>query len=340
MEKLTRKPNCMQHHSTYTFEYPEMLKYEQMQMENFWLPSEPRPENDTHELRTGLTDTEYHGVITTLKLFTLYEIHVGVEYWLGRYMRMFPRPEFNRVASVNGMVELNIHAPFYNEVNVILRLNTDEFYESYTQDPVLNERMEYIKKLISGKNDLLSLACFSLIEGAVLYSNFAFLKHFQVNGKNKLSSIVSGINFSLRDENIHSLAGATSFRIAVGECIDEGILTEEEVLELRQSIVQAAKDLKAHEFRIVEMIFAKGTIEGIKEKDMKTFIKSRLNLCLNNLGIDSIYEINENPIAKWFYDNISMPTIHDFFNALGSQYHRNWAETDFKVKCETYNFVG
>lgn len=340
MEKLSRKPKCMQRKTTYTFDYPEILEYEKLQMDNFWLPGEPRAENDTHELRTGLTETEYHGVITTLKLFTLYEVQVGNEYWAGRFKRMFPRPEFDRVASVNSMVELNIHAPFYNKVNEILRLNTDEFYESYAQDPILNERMDYIEKVVTSPNDLLSLASFSLIEGAILYSNFAFLKHFQVNGKNKLSSIVSGINFSLRDENFHSLAGAHSFRIAVNECIDEKILTQEQVQELRQEIVKSAKELLSHENRIIEMIFAKGKIDGITERDMKTFVKSRINLCLNNLGIDSIFDIKDNPIAKWFYDNINMPTIHDFFNALGSQYHRDFAAADFVVKRDTYNFVG
>ena len=58
------------------------------------------------------------------------------------------------------------------------------------------------------------------------------------------------------------------------------------------------------------------------------------------IGIDSIYDITDNPIAKWFYDNINMPTIHDFFNALGSQYHRDWAAADFVVARDTYNFVG
>ena len=340
MEKLIRKPTCMQPLKIYTFDYPEMLQYEKLQMDNYWLPDEPRAENDTHELKTGLTDTEYHGVLTTLKLFTLYEIQVGNEYWGGRFKRMFPRPEFDRVASINAMTELNIHAPFYNKVNEILRLNTDAFYESYAQDPILKERMDFIDELCSSKNDLLSLALFSLIEGAVLYSNFAFLKHFQVNGKNKLSSIVSGINFSVRDENIHSLAGAHAFRIAVTECKEEQILTTLQVKELQRAIVKGAKELKDHEYRIIEMIFAKGKIDGITERDMKTFIKSRINLCLNNLGIDSIYDINDNPIGKWFYDNITMPTIHDFFYALGSQYHRDWAESDFKVESNTYTFTG
>ena len=153
---------------------------------------------------------------------------------------------------------------------------------------------------------------------------------FVVKSENKVS--VTG--------NCHSLAGAHAFRIAVTECKEEDILTVDQVKELQRAIVKGAKELKEHEYRIIEMIFAKGKIDGITERDMKTFIKSRINLCLNNLGIDSIYDINDNPIGRWFYDNITMPTIHDFFYALGSQYHRDWAESDFKVEANTYTFSG
>ena len=335
-----RKPRCMQTKTTYTFDYPEMLQYEKMQMENYWLPSEVKLENCTHELRTGLTDSEYHGVLTTLKLFTLYETHVGKDYWLNRYMKMFPRPEFERIASINGMVELNIHAPFYNEVNEILRLNTDEFYKSYVNDVALKERMEFIEDCITSDNDLLSLAIFSMIEGAVLYSNFAYLLHFQANGKNKLANLCSGIGFSVVDENYHSIAGAATFRIAITECVEDNILTESEIVELKNNIIKSAKLIKDHEFRIIDMIFEKGEIEGFKEKDIKNFVKSRINLCLNNLGIDSIYDIKENPIAQWFYNTNNTLVVHDFFNSLGNQYNRNWSDTNFIVEENTYNFIG
>lgn len=338
--KLKKLPKCMQAKTTYTFDYPEMLQYEQMQMENYWMPEEPKIENDTHELRTGLTPAEYHGVITTLKLFTLYELHVGKDYWLGNFMKMFPRPEFERLASCFGMTELNIHAPFYNKVNEILRLNTDEFYESYADDPALKDRMDYLNSIIDSDNRLLSLAIFSMIEGAVLYSSFAFLKHFQVNGKNKLGAVVAGIDFSVRDENIHSVAGSHAFRIVIDECLENNIITQEEINEIYNEIIKASKKLKEHEYRIIEMIFEKGPIVGVTEREMKSFVKSRINLCLNNLGIDAVFEVKNNTIAKWFYDNINMPTIHDFFVNLGSQYNRNWSEKAFIVKEDKYNFIG
>ena len=198
----SKKPPVMQSVLGYEIAYPEMLQYEKLQMENYWTPSEPKVENDEHSLRSGvLTAAELHGVITASKLFVLYEVHVGTDYWSGRFSRMFPRPEFRRVAAVNSMVEMNIHAPFYKLINEILNIDTPEFYVSYTQSPVLKARMDHIESIVRDKNALVSLGAFSMIEGAILYSSFAFFLHFQQNGKNKLKAFNSGIEFSVRDEN-------------------------------------------------------------------------------------------------------------------------------------------
>ena len=326
----------------YIFEYPEMLKHEKLQMESFWLPSEPKIENEVHEILTGLEESEYHGTITVLKLFTEYERRVGGDYWSGRFKRMFPRPEFERVAMVNAMTEINIHAPFYNQINELLRLDTIEFYNSYKNVKSMADRMEFIGKLITSKNDMLSLAAFTMVEGAVLYSNFAYLKHFQAKGKNKLKRIVSGIDFSTRDENGHSLSGAHAFRIAMKEIQEDKLATQEEVVELINQIYEAAHAIARHEDAIIDEINAKGEQRGCSSVDMKGFIRSRLNLCLENLGLAKLFSDTEceNTINEWFYNGITMPTIHDFFAAVGSQYHRNWSEAAFTVPKGKYKFVG
>lgn len=522
---LPVRPKCMQPPTdgAYIFEYPEMLKHEKLQMESFWLPSEPKIENEVHEILTGLEPSEYHGVITVLKLFTEYERRVGGDYWSGRFKRMFPRPEFERVAIVNAMTEINIHAPFYNQINELLRLDTIEFYNSYKNVKSMADRMEFIGKLITSKNDMLSLAAFTMVEGAVLYSNFAFLKHFQAKGKNKIKRIVSGIDFSVRDENCfsestdvltdkgfvnikdvtldtvvvcydterpsiykmfkptnlvqsktdvsfvfkgenyeqcvtpqhrmvcvegvytateiydkemslgyistnvsryidttkkksnvsitntdetkytfgdietkvktdskvfaafykevrdvtitkhqhepktfycltvptgafvvryngkesvtgncHSLAGAHAFRIAMKEIQEDKLATQEEVVELINQIYEAAHAIAKHEDAIIDEINAKGEQRGCSSVDMKGFIRSRLNLCLENLGLAKLFSDTEceNTINEWFYNGITMPTIHDFFAAVGSQYHRNWSEAAFTVPKGRYKFVG
>lgn len=140
--------------------------------------------------------------------------------------------------------------------------------------------------------------------------------------------------------NCHSVAGAEAFRIAINECLEDNILTQDDINNLKSDIIKSGKQIKEHEFRIIEMIFEKGEISGFKEKDIKTFVKSRINLCLNNLGIDSIYEIKDNPIAEWFYSMNNTLVVHDFFSSLGNQYNRNWSEGSFVVESNTYNFKG
>jgi ribonucleotide reductase beta subunit family protein with ferritin-like domain len=336
------KPRCMTPKSTYTFDYPQILELEEKQIDNFWNPKEPQVEKDLHCILTEMSQEETHGIITCLKLFTLYELVVGNEYWLGRFKRMFPRPEFQRLAATNGFMELSVHAPFYSDINTLLGLGTDEFYSSYVDDPVLKERMEFIDEIVGRKgdifDDLISLAVFSIVEGAVLYSSFAYLKSYQVNGKNKIGAIVAGVDFSVRDENLHSLGGAMSFLIAIEEMREIGSITEEKYQEIVRRVKEAAFKLAQHEFRIIDMIFEKGD-SGNQKESMKQFVRSRINLCLQNLLMPSIFsydDIGENKFATWFYANINMPTIHDFFVNLGSQYNRDWRETAFAVEPNKY----
>lgn len=105
-----------------------------------------------------------------------------------------------------------VHRRFYQSLNEKMHLHTNEFYEDYANDPILKERMDFIDEHINSEDDLLSVGVFSIVEGAILYSTFAFFKHYQSQGKNKLKAFVSGIDFSAKDENGHSEAGAYTFR--------------------------------------------------------------------------------------------------------------------------------
>ena len=75
--------------STYTVDYPQAIEFSKKQTEIFWLPDEVEVEKDLHELKTNFTDSEYHGVISTLKLFTLYELNVGNDYWQNYVQKYF-----------------------------------------------------------------------------------------------------------------------------------------------------------------------------------------------------------------------------------------------------------
>ena len=308
----------------YVIAYPQAEQFAELQEDIFWTAKEIGMDKDLHDLHNNLTEAEMHGVVTVLKLFTLYETHVGNDYWLDFIRKKFQRPEIQRMASVFGMFELNVHAPFYNKINEVLNLNTEEFYTSYVKDKTLRGRMDWLDRQFDGDDMLASLAVGSIVEGAVLYSNFAFLKHFQAEGKNKLVNMAAGINFSVRDENLHSLAGAWLFNT---------LREESEQLdnkELDKKIYKTCGKIYEHETRIIDMIFEKGEIKGITDLQMKNFIQARLNLCLEQLKLDPLYEVGYDPVSKWFYKNINTPQLHDFFHKQGNSYNRDYSETRFE----------
>lgn len=306
-------------------EYPIILDYIEKQNKVVWFHNEINLKKDIQDILVNLTPAEKHGVIFNQKLFTQYEVFAGDEYWGSRFKRMFPRTEFHEMAAVFTFIELAVHKRFYQSLNEELHLHTNEFYEEYVDDPVLKARMEAIDKYVNHESDLVSLAAFSMIEGAILYSSFAFFKHFQAEGKNKLKAFVSGIDFSAKDENLHSEAGAYCFRTLRQQLQ----LTPEEQTELFDIIYQIADEIRIHEHQICDKTFEQGRIEGITAHQMKNFVDSRLDFCLENLGLTPKYKPASNPIAEWFYLGLSNAKIHDFFNKQGSSYNRDWQEEEF-----------
>src|ERR1700754_6067 len=319
----------LEHTKSYVTHYPDAIKFCEQQEGIFWTSGEINVEKDKQDMLVNMTEAERHGVTTTLKLFTVYELIAGNEYWGGRIKEAFPRAEIQRIGSLFSSFELNVHAPFYNRLNQVLGLDNDEVYLSCIDDPVLHNHINYVDDCVSHPDLLSSLGCFSLVEGAVLYSSFAFLKHFQAQGKNKLLNVVRGINFSLRDENLHALAGAWLYRSLRDEMLREGGEYGDEVRIAGERVLEAARHIYAHEERIVDMIFEKGEMEGMTADQMKKFVQSRINLCLAQLGLPHIFEVVNDTISGWFYDNINAVSFNDFFTGVGSSYNRNWKQEGF-----------
>ncbi len=316
--------NILKPETAYVFEYPQFNELADEQLTIFWPWNEIKVEKDKQDLLTNLTEAEYHAVVTTLKLFTKYELYVGNEYWTNRICRAFQRPEIQRMAICFANVELNSHAPFYAKINIELGLSTKEFYESYVNDPALAERMNFIQSLVDDPDLLISIAGFSMVEGSILYSNFAFLKHFQSNGKNLIPNIVRGINMSARDENLHAIGGALLFKTLLAETYPKN---PPQYIEDR--IKELAKVIYEHEARIIDMIFEKGPIKGCIKEELQEFVKSRINLCLNNLGYKPLFKVTNNPIAEWFYLGINNYMMNDFFQGVGREYRRGWNALGF-----------
>ena len=84
-----------------------------------------------------------------------------------------------------------------------------------------------------------------------------------------------------------------------------------------------------HEEAIVNKLFGKGDIEGITKTQMMSFVKSRINVCMRNMGFNNIHKVDYNPVSEWFYKGINGYAMNDFFVSVGNQYQRNWTGQGF-----------
>lgn len=312
----------------WVIKYPEFAKLADEQMHSFWPWDEPVVDNDIQDLRTKITKAELNGITTVLKLFTLYEMHVGEDYWSGRIGKIFHRPEITRMSSMFSAVEANSHAPFYNKLNEVLYLDNEDFYSEWEHVKELRDRIHFIGECASQEDHALSIAAFSFIEGSVLYSNFAYIKHFQSQdcGKDLIRNTCRGVDLSVADENTHAVGGAMLYNQIATEMkqvfdVDLRKIHANEIFRMAETVFD-------HECKIIDLIFAED-ISGINKFQMQEFVKHRINLCLKQLGFDEVFKVEDTSIEKWFYQSINSVKFHDFFTGNGSEYNIQWDRSGF-----------
>lgn len=326
---MSNLPKIQTPTESYAIHYPEFINYANEQItEKFWTETEMKVELDRMQLLYELTEAELHGVKTVLHLFVKYELIVGEEFWGNTFSKVFPRPEIKRMAAIFAAIELGVHAPFYDKLNRELGLSTDEYYTAYVNDPVLNERILWLNNILNSEDKILACIIFSIVEGCILFSSFGFLKHFQMNGKNKIPVIVRGTNQSALDEGLHSKAGSA----VINQYYKEINSSLREDTERLNKVIEAIQYLYVHECLITDKIFEKGSISGITAEESKVYIKYRMNICLEQLNLEPFFDISneENPIKEFFEKNTVGYKATDFFTpGVGNEYEVGWDRNGF-----------
>ncbi len=297
------------------YKFPKAELYTDLQRKNFWDAKKIIIKGDIQEYKTTFNAGTQHAITTCLKLFTHYEVGVG-DFWSEVVYKWYKPHELQMMSAMFASMELAVHAVFYDRLNSEMGLSNKEFYLSFLEDPNMTARMEVIKKYLDPKthDDLvLAMAVFTFIEGVVLYSSFAFLMSFQSNGMNKLSNVVTGLRYSTRDEFLHAEATSWLFNDTIAE-----LGLDRSLFELQIKIV--AKTLVEQEDLIVDEMFRLGGIKHISADQLKTFVRSRANKKLEDMGYKPMFEIGENPVAEWFYDMINAQELTDFFHNESTSY--------------------
>lgn len=339
-----KKPGPMSQIETptdsYVARYPQAIQMARDQADVFWPAEELGVEEDENDVRVKLNDGERHGLRVLQSILTQYELMIGgEELWGGTIAKLFPRPEIQRMCACFSHVELGSHAPFYDLTNKVLGLATDEFYREWKADPVLASRIAFIQEAASDSDALHVTAALAFLEGAVLFSAFAFFKAHNSRGWNMIPHFVAGIDGSAKDENFHSLASSWLFRQCKAERIEAGNHGPSAELALEAHIDKLVEHVFEHECRIIDMVFAVGGIRVVTKDEMIAFVRDRINTVLGYLGYAPVFYQPKGVVSEWFYQQLSTFKFSDFFTTTQLQYTRNWAQHKLTFRKELANGV-
>jgi len=301
------------------FEYQQAFEFYKDQHRAHWLADEIPLASDLNDWKLKLSDTEKNLIGNILKSFAQTEVHVN-DYWSSKVSQWFPKPEIVAMTSTFGAFEA-IHAEAYARLNEELGL--DDF-QAFLEDEAAKNKIE---RLLDTKSETLeekaqSLAIFSAFtEGVNLFSSFAILMSFQL--RNLMKGTGQIVEWSVRDESLHSKAGCWLFRTLLEEN------PELNTTELRNKIIEAC-ELSVHlEFDFIDKAFELGDIENLNKEQLKNFIKQRANDKMVELGYAPIYnDIDPNLLKQmeWFGHLTGGKTHQYFFAGRVTSYAKSNAD--------------
>jgi ribonucleoside-diphosphate reductase beta chain len=300
------------------FEYQTAFEFYKDQHRAHWLADEVPLSSDLNDWKLKLSESEKNLIGNILKSFAQTETYVN-DYWATKVAVWFPKHEIKAMACAFADFE-SIHAEAYARLNEELGL--DDF-EAFMEDEEAKAKIDRLVELPGDtlREKALSLAIFSAFtEGVNLFSSFAILMSFQL--RNLMKGTGQIVEWSVRDESLHSKAGCWLFRTMLEEMpeLNEGM--EKQIYE--------ACDLSVKlEFDFIDKAFEMGEIEGLNKNQLKNFIKERANQKLIELGYNPLYnDIDPNLLKQmeWFGHLTSGKTHQDFFAGRVTDYSKSTAD--------------
>jgi ribonucleoside-diphosphate reductase beta chain len=301
------------------FEYQTAFEFYKDQHRAHWLADEVPLSSDLNDWKLKLSESEKSLIGNILKSFAQTETYVN-DYWATKVAVWFPKHEIKAMACAFADFE-SIHAEAYARLNEELGL--DDF-QAFMEDEEAKAKIDRLVELPGDtlRQKALSLAIFSAFtEGVNLFSSFAILMSFQL--RNLMKGTGQIVEWSVRDESLHSKAGCWLFRTLIEENqeLDTHVLAEE---------IYDACDLSVKlEFDFIDKAFEMGEIEGLNKAQLKNFIKERANQKLIELGYNPLYnDIDPNLLKQmeWFGHLTSGKTHQDFFAGRVTDYSKSTAD--------------
>ena len=292
------------------YEYPELYEYVPAIRHSYWIHSEFNFTSDIQDFKTRLSDTEQSAIKNTM--LAISQIEVAVKSFWGDIYHKIPKPEVGSVGATFAESEVR-HADAYSHLLEILGLNKE--FKELKKKPAIMKRVKYLETaLINAKSEdkqeyAESVLLFSLfIEHVSLFSQFLIIMAFNKH-KNMLKGISNVVEATSKEEQIHGDFGIDLIKIIRSENPNWfGKEYNTKIQDLCQKAFEAEQS-------IIDWIFENGELDFLPKNEVTEFIKDRFNQSLESIGVEKIFQTDQNIVNKteWFNDEIIGTKHGDFF---------------------------
>ncbi len=302
------------------YEYPVAMKFVDAINDCFWVHRKWNFEADVQDYKVSMSNVERSAIKNTL--LAVAQIEANVKMFWPRIHDIFPKAEFAAVGLTFGESEVR-HERTYS--HLLTKLGLDEAFQKLIEEPVIQRRIDYLNKYLGNATTnnkqlyTLTLALFSLfIENVSLFSQFAIIKSFNKH-RNMLKDIDNAVMETQREEILHGLFGV----YLLGEIKKENPDWFDD--EFVKKIKRACKKSYDAESAIIDWIFEEGELDYIPKTGLDEFLKFRYNDTLKMIGIEPIFEIDDNKLEplRWYIEYTNNQVSVDFFYKETPNYTKN-----------------
>lgn len=292
------------------YEYPALYEYVSAIRHSYWIHTEFNFTSDIQDFKTGLTDIERNAIKNAM--LAISQIEVAVKSFWGDIYHKMPKPEIGSVGATFAESEVR-HHDAYSHLLEILGLN--EEFKNLKKKPVIMKRVHYLETALKNSKSednqeyAESILLFSLfIEHVSLFSQFLIIMAFNKH-KNMFKGISNVVEATSKEEQIHGDFGIDIINIIKDEN-PKWFNTE-----FHGAVQNMCQDAFVAESDIIDWIFEAGEIDFLPKNLIKEFIKKRFNDSIESIGIEKIFEVDEELLSQteWFDDEIIGTKHGDFF---------------------------
>ncbi len=295
------------------FKYPWAYDAWLQQQRIHWIPEEVPLADDVSDWNRKLTKAERNLLSQIFRFFTQSDIEVNNCY-MKHYSQVFKPTEVQMMLAAFSNME-TIHIAAYSHLLDTIGMPEVE-YQAFLKIKEMRDKYDYMQQFNTNTkiNIAKTLAIFgAFTEGLQLFATFAILLNFP--RFNKMKGMGQIVTWSARDESLHTESIIKLYNTFVNENSDINIE------ELKRDLYIACNTMIEHEDAFIDRAFELGNVEGLRPEEVKKYIRYIADIRLNQLKLQPIYNIVENPLP-WIDEMLNAVEHTNFFENRATEYSK------------------